>query len=347
MTARATLAIAAVVALVPVGAVAAELRLYNWADYTSPEVIARFEAATGHTVVIETFDSNEEMLERLKTGASGFDLAFPSEYSVRQLIDAGQLERVMPHRLPGFENIGETWRGQSYDPGNDYALPWHWGTTSFVVDTDAYRGDIDTLKLIYDPPPGITRVGVLDDGDDMVTNTLRYLGLPRCSKRKQDLEQVEKLLVARAKDMEIFDAREPVEWLVNSRAPVAMAWNGDAMRARQRRPALRYAYPREGVTVWTDTMVVPKGAGNREGALAFMAFMLKPENAALQSNYTGYANAILGSEALLSPDLQKAPEVILPAAVKLEFLQACDAAVYDAYQKLWSRVKATRKLKKK
>jgi spermidine/putrescine transport system substrate-binding protein len=319
-------------------AVAGELNLLNWADYTAPEVVTRFEQETGHKVTVTTFTSYDEMRALLDQDSTRYDVVVPSEYHIHALIGAGLLEKVAAYRLPGFENIEENWRGQSYDPGNDYSVPWHWGTTAFVVDTTRFQGDADTLKAVFEPAPG-TRIGVLDDGDEVITMALRYLGLPRCNDQPADLAKVEALLRDRAGLMDLFDAEHPVDWLVNTTVPVAMAWNGDALRARKQRPGLRYAYPREGVTVWTDTLAVPKGARHKAEALEFMVFMLRPENAALQSNYTGYANAIHGSEQLLTPDLQASPEIIIPPRAKLEFLQACGEVLYGRYRALWSKVK--------
>lgn len=324
---------------VPVAA--AEIRLFTWADYTAPDLIRRFQAETGHTVKITAFDSFEQMRAALVDNVAGYDLAVPAEYHVGELIQAGLLQRVHAYRLPGFENIEENWRGQYYDPGNDYSIPWHWGTTSFVYDSARSHGSVDSLKALFEPEPG-DRVGLIDDADDVVALALRYLGLPRCNDSAADLTVVQKLLLDLMPKADLFDASQPVDWLVQSRAIAAMAWNGDAMRARKRQPTLRYAYPREGVTVWTDTLVVPRGGANREAALQFMAFMLRPENAALQSNFTGYANAIHGSEAMLSADLQTAPEIIIPPQARLEFLQACDESIYGRYRAIWSKVKQAR-----
>lgn len=322
-------------------AVSAELKLYNWADYTAPELLTRFEAETGHKVKVVTFASYEEMRAALAKNSGRYDLVVPSEYHVAELIRSGLLEKVETYKLTGYDNIEENWRGQYYDPSNDYSIPWHWGTTSFVVDTALFQGDGDSLTAVFEPAPG-SHVGMLDDGDDVVTMALRYLGLPRCNDNPADLTAVQRLLVDRAKSIDLFDADHPVEWLVNTKTAVAMAWNGDAMRARKKRPSLRYAYPREGVTVWTDTLVVAKGAKHKAEALQFMAFMLRPENAAIQSNYTGYANAIHGSERLLSADLQTSPEIIIPPQAKLEFLQACDESTYGRYRAIWSKVKRAR-----
>lgn len=329
----------ATAALVAATAEAREMRMYNWADYTSPELLEKFKRETGITVVLDTFDNYEQLDTALRSGASGYDIAVPFEYHVKSLIQLGLAEQINAPTLAGFDNIEENWRGPQYDVANNHSIPWHWGTTSFQVDTDIHKGPMESLSLVFDPPPELQgKIGFLDEADEVVTLALRYLRLPRCNDNTDDLKKVEALLM-RQKKVALYASGEAVDKLSTLNAAVIIAWNGDSMRARARKPSLRYAYPKEGVTVWTDALVIPKGARNKAEALEFMTFMLRPENAAMQSNFTNYANAIRGSEAFLDPALKNAPEIILPSTAKLEFLQACPASTYARYRQLWSGVK--------
>ena len=126
-----------------------------------------------------------------------------------------------------------------------------------------------------------------------------------------------------------------IDFFTSDRIVVGMAWNGDALRARQRKPSLRYAYPHEGVVVWMDLLVVPKGAAHIKEAKAFIEFVLKPENIAIQSNFTHYANVIRGSDAFMIPELLKAPEVIVPSGIKLNFHQHCPSEVTEKHVEVW------------
>lgn len=343
MKAAWTLLLAGALAALAAGeAVAAgKLRIFNWDEYTAPALIEKFQRETGIEVTVDTYGSYDELYARLKGGQSGYDLVVPAQTAVPRLIAEKLIERIDAYALPGYDNIEDIWRHQHYDPGDEYSQPWHWGTTSFVVDGARWNGEVDTLAVLFDPPATLKgRIGVLAEGDEVVTMALRFLGLPACTRAKGDLDKVRKLFDKLAGRLVVSDGNDPVEHLVASDAVVHMAWNGDAMMARQKRPSLRYAFPREGVTVWSDVMVVPVGAPNRANALAFLSFALRPENAALQSNYSGYANAVRGSDAHLDPAMKAAPEIIVPSSAKLEFLQACPSAVFDAYRTLWNGIAA-------
>lgn len=331
--------LAAVPAVVCAGAAATELRLLNWAEYTAPALLERFEQETGIRVVVETYAASDALPARLEAEPGRYDLAVVAEYAVPRLAAAGALETVAVRALPGFANVDEPWRAPHYDPEARHSVPWHWGTTSFLVDTTRYDGDIDSLAVLFDPPPALRGpVGVLYEAAAVFGMALRHLGLPPCSHRPEDLARVEVLLAARAADYVVLTGDDLPVARERMRLAVSMAWNGHAMRVRAVRPGVRYAYPREGVSVWTDALVVPKGAPHPVEAQRFMSFLLRPENAALQTNHTRYATAVRGSEAFLDRDLLDAPEIVVPPSARLEFPGACPAAVYDGYQAIWNRV---------
>ena len=166
---------------------------------------------------------------------------------------------------------------------------------------------------------------------------LTYLGLPECSDDPTYLKRAISLIQPQLRRDNIATISTAIDFLAGDRVVVGMAWNGDALRARARKASLRYAYPREGVTLWVDTVVMPKAGANHKEALAFMDFLLRPENIALQSNFTHYANAIRGSDRYLSPELLDSPEVIVPSHVKLNFHQFCPSGVTVHHVNVWEQ----------
>lgn len=330
----------AVMALAALGVQAAELRVLTWSSYLSPKVVERFERETGLTVRVDTVTNYVELLAPLLTGASGYDIAFPADFQVRDLAQKGLLEKVNVDRLPNFHNIEDIWRGRSLDPRNEYTVPHVWGTTAFVVDTEAYRGDIDTIRLLFEPPPELRdRLVLMDSGYDMVQLALIHLRLPRCTTRQDHFDYVEALLLPMLKTHPLADIDTIIDTLADPRYAIGVAWNGDALKARQRRPGLRYAYPREGSLVWTDVLAVPKGAPNKADALKFMSFMMRPEIAAEETNYNGYANMIRGSEAHMDPELVNSREIIAPIASTLDFFTYCDNTAEREQEVFWARLK--------
>lgn len=319
---------------------AGELRLLTWSSYVSPKVLARFEEETGIAVSVDTVTSYMDLLSPLETGQSGYDIAFPADFQVRDLVTRGLLEKIQVDRLPNFWNVDDVWRSRGLDPRNEYTVPHVWGTTAFVVDTVRVGGDVDTLKMVFDPPPEAKgHVLLLDSGYDMVQMALVWLKLPRCSLKPEHLAQVEALLLPMLRTHPLADIDTVVEALASGRYAVGVAWNGDAHKARDLRPSLRYAYPREGSLVWTDVMVVPKGAPHRAEAQQFLSFMMRPDIAAMESNFNGYANMIRGSERFMLARLLSAPEIVAPIASSLDFFTYCDNTAEARQDLLWKQLK--------
>ncbi|HYH18226.1 MAG TPA: extracellular solute-binding protein [Azospirillum sp.] len=336
-------AVAAMAAAVLLGLVflarpgaAAELRLLTWADYIAPEVIARFHKETGITVVPETIDDYTELRTRFLADPTRYDLVNPADYQVAELVSRGLLERIDTVRLPGYANILDGWRSPPYDPRNEWSVPFHWGTTSFTVDTGVYHGDIDSTRLIFDPPPELKdKVGFMIGAEETLRMLLIHLGLPACTSDRAVLEQAMATLRPKLHKDRIYTISTIVEALTSGRIAAGITWNGDALKAREAKPSLRFVYPREGVVVWSDVLAVPKGAPNREAALAFIDFLLQPANAALQTNYTRYANPVRGSDTYMDPALLDAPEVVVPSSARIQFFRSCGSEQMEMYSEIW------------
>lgn len=321
----------------PESQAAGQLNIFNWGEYTSMEMIDKFEKKYDVEVTIDTYDSNETMLAKLKSGAAGYDIAVPGDYMVAIMVEEGMLERVEPNRMPNFSHMDERWVDVYWDPGRSYSIPWQWGTTTFVVNTKAYTGDIHTLSLIFDPPPELQgRINLLRDVNDVINAALRYLDLPRCNANPDDLRRLQALLLEVKPHIKSF-AYESKELINSGEVDLAQIWNGFSLRARRERPEMHYAYPREGYTAWMDNLVVLKNAPNLDNAKLFIDFMMEPENAAMQSNFTAYANGIKGSEQYIDPEILNSPEYQPPDwAPEPEFVPPCEEKVVRMYDKIWT-----------
>ncbi|MDO8607148.1 MAG: extracellular solute-binding protein [Phaeospirillum sp.] len=326
--------------LIGLEAGASELRLLARTSYLSPELLHKFHRETGITVLTDEAPDHAALLGRLTGFHSGIDIAFPPDHHVAAMIERGQLERIWADRLPGFWNIEDPWRSRSFDPRNEYTIPHQWGTTAFAVDTSIHKGDIDSLKLLFEPPAEVMgRIALLDDSD-MVDLALLYLGEPRCTLDRSKLDKAARLLSPVVARSRMVSPGLAVKALASADVALAVVWNGDAMRAREVRPSLAYAYPREGNLVWTDVIALPRNPPNRANALKFLTFMLKPENAALQSNFNGYANMIRGSEAHMRPQVLSAPELVAPWPAKVGFFVSCGGETQRVHEELWFQIKA-------
>ncbi len=322
---------------------AGELHIFNWGDYTSPELIEKFEKTYDVKVTLDSYDSNETMLAKVRAGASGYDIVVPSDYTVKIMIEEGMLARTEPAQMENFKNVDPKWVDVYWDPGRHYTVPWQIGYTAFTVDTAKVEGDINTLALMFDPPPQLQgRINVLDDMNSLFNAGLRYLGLPRCNDNPADLKKLYDMLVKAKQSWRTFDY-DTLGKLTSGDVDLSQNWNGYSWRARQQRPTLAFAFPKEGIEGFMDNVAVLKDAPNMENAKLFQNFIMDPENAALVTAFARYRDGILGSDkylAQIDPDYAKAPEINPPpGAPEPEFVPPCPKEVTDRYNKMWTALK--------
>jgi spermidine/putrescine transport system substrate-binding protein len=256
------------------------------------------------------------------------------------MIQEGLLMEINAGKLKGYENLIDSLKSPPWDPGNVYSIPWQHGTTSFNVDSAVYSGDINTFKILFEPPPELQgKLAMFNSADEVIAMALVYLGLPQCNEDPGQMKQVLDLLLNQKPHVKVYNSDGILERMVSGDVAIHMIWNGYAMRTRQQKPSIRYAYPVEGVVSWADNLVIPKDAGNKASAIKFIEFMMQPENAGLQSNFARYANGIKGSEAFMDDELKNAPEMKVPAGVKSVFAMSCTEKSIKLYDKVWTKLK--------
>lgn len=316
-----------------------ELHIFNWGEYTSPELIEKFEKAYGVKVTVDEYDSNETMLAKVRAGNSGYDIVVPGDYAVKIMIDEGLLEETKPNRMENFANVEERFVDVYWDEGRNYTTPWTHGLTTFAVNTDAYAGAMDSIGLLFDPPAELKgRIAMLDDMVSIIHAAERYVGVPRCTSDRDELKLVYEALVKAKPNWRTFSV-DSINKLATGEADVAQTWSGSAVVIRQQMPNVKFAITKEVMEAFSDNVAVLKGAPNLENAKLFQNFVMHPENAALTSEFAGYANAIKGSEEFLSDELRAAPELNVPADAPTEFVPPCSPEVTQLYNTMWTELR--------
>ncbi len=319
-----------------------ELKVYHWFEYIPQELVDKFTAETGIAVTIDTYDSNESMLASLKAGKLGqYDVAVPGDYMVQIMGAEGLLDTFTPEELPNFGNIDPKWVDVPFDQGRKSSIPYQWGTTAFSVNRDVYKGDINSLSMIFNPPEELKgKINVLDSQGEVLALGSIYMGIPQCSTDKTQLKALSDMLVAAKANWASFGSDTAKDVLVSGDAAAGMIYNGFSAKARAEGAHVEYAYPKEGYVVWMDNMVLLKDAPNRENALKFMNFLLEPENAAAVTNYAAYTSGVVGVEPFLDEAIKSSPETNPPAdAPAGSFVLVCDEATQKLYDAIWINLK--------
>ena len=181
---------------------------------------------------------------------------------------------------------------------------------------------------------------MLRDVNDVMNAGLRYLGHPRCNSDREQLRELNDLLVSAKEHWLSISSDGTREALVSGDAVASQIYNGFAAKARAERPTVKYAYPREGYTLWMDNIAVPVGAPNMENAKLFLNFMMEPENIALVTNFAQYTAGLSGVEQYLNPELLSSYELNPPAeaANSGEFVPPCPEEVVRLYDRIWTNL---------
>jgi len=347
-------------AALPSAAAEKQLNIYNWSDYIADDTVARFEHETGDKVSYDVYDSNEVLEAKLLAGRSGYDLVVPSAspYLARQ-IAAGVYQKLDRAKLGNYGNLDPQIlaNAANADPGNQYAVPYLWGTTGIGYNRamiKAALGDgapVDSDRLLFDPANAkkLAQCGIslLDSAQEMVPAALAFLGRDPLSRAPEDLDRAMAAINAIRPDIRKFHSSQYINDLANGDLCIAFGYSGDMLQARNRaRDAkngidIAYAIPKEGAMMWIDMMAVPKDAPHAEEALRFIDYVLRPETIAAISNTVAYANPNAKATALVDAGLRDDPNVYPPAAVRARLF--FDKPVTPQYERLrtraWTKVK--------
>jgi spermidine/putrescine transport system substrate-binding protein len=317
-----------------------ELNIYNWGNYTSPEMIKKFEDTYKVKVTITDYDSNDTALAKIRAGGHGFDIVVPSASFVPIYVAEGLLEETKPNAMENFKNVDPLWVDVPFDRGRKYTVPWQWGTTGIAVNTKLYSGEINTSAIFLDPPAELVgKINVIPELTEIIMLAVLYHGGQSCTDNKEILKKVRDNLVEAKPKWLSMDYSTP-EAYAKGDIGAGVNWNGYSSRARLLNPDIKFAFPKEGFPVWMDNVAVIKGSKNLENAKLFQNFIMDPQNAAMISNFARYRDGIAGSQQYYDADLKAAPEINMSEdTLKLgQFSVTCSPATQELYAKIWTEV---------
>jgi putrescine transport system substrate-binding protein len=335
------------------------VNVYNWSDYIDPAVLEAFTKETGIKVRYDTFDANETLETKLLAGKSGYDLVVPTGYFLQRQIAAGVFRKLDKSKLPNLVNAWPEVAGKLafYDPGNQYAVNYMWGTTGIGYNVKKMHeilgpdGKIDSWDLVFKPEQ-LARfkdcgIHMLDSVDDIVPAALHYLGLDPNSTQEKDLDKAAALIAKIRPYVRKFHSSEYLNALASGEICLVVGWSGDIKQAQKRAAEAKggveigYAIPKEGAQMFFDNLAIPKDAPHPAEALALIDFLLRPDVAAKNTNLVQYANGNLASQKLVDKAILDDRTVYPDAATmaKLYTISAHDQKTQRVLNRLWTRIK--------
>lgn len=317
-----------------------DLFIYNWTDYTSPELIKKFEAETGIKVTLDTYDSNETLLAKLKSGSAGYDIVVISSDFVPIFAKENLIQKIDAPKIPGYANIADRWKSPAWDKDNAYTIPYDWGLTSFSVNTKVIKGEVTSLKTLFEPPKEAKgKLGMFGSPSEVFSLAELYLGMPPCQTDTGNMKKVAALLEKQAPFVKVYNSDGIIDRQGSGETVIHQVWNGDSARARANNPDIKFIFPKEGAVGWMDNVAVPTSAKNPANAKKFIEFLLKPENSAIHSNFSHYDSAITGAKAFFDASMKDAPELNIPEGFKIVFTPTCPPEATALMDRVWTKLK--------
>ena len=334
------------------------VNVYNWSDYVDPTALEDFTKATGIKVVYDTYDNNEIVETKLLAGKSGYDIVVPSGPFLQRLIEQKVFLPIDRNKIPEIKNA---WpeiekRLQAFDPGNQFAVNYMWGTTGIGYNVKKVKErlgntPIDSWDIVL-KPENIAKlkdcgVMMLDAPEDIYPGVLRSLGLDPDSKKAADYQKATDALMKVRGNVKKFHSSEYINALANGDICLVVGYSGDILQAKKRADEAKngveiaYAIPKEGALMWFDSMAIPADAPNKDNAFAFINFMMKPEIAARNSNFVSYASGNLAAKAMVKPEIVNNPGIYPNADVMARLFtnSSPDEKLQKQITRQWTKVK--------
>jgi putrescine transport system substrate-binding protein len=336
-----------------------ELNVYNWSDYIGETTVDDFQKATGITVRYDVYDSNETLEAKLMAGSTGYDIVVPTGSFLGRQIQAGIYQKIDKSKLKNYGNLDPQILKalEAFDPGNEYAVPYFWGTVGIGFNVDKVKerlGDtapVDSLDLLFKPEYASKLqdcgISMLDAPSDMFQTALKYLGKDPHSKSEEDYAAVEQLFAGIRPFIKYFHSSQYINDLANGELCAVIGWSGDVFIAAARADEaqnnvhLDYRIPKEGSLLWVDSLAIPKDAKNVDNALKFIDYLNDPQVAADGVNYVSYASPNAAALEKVDPAIKDNPSIYPTPEVKANLFSdaQADPDLERLRTRTWTKIK--------
>ena len=278
------------------------LNVYNWGEYISDgsegtlDVNKAFEDYYYKTYGVKvkvnysTYASNEDMYAKLRSGSTGYDIVIPSEYMIQRMIDEGMLEKLNFANIPNAQYIAPEFKGQYYDPQNEYSVPYTCGMVGIIYNVNMVdEEDIGSWDLLWNEKY-TGKILQFNNARDAFGTAMYYQQMDVNTKDRADWEAALALLKEQKPIVQGYVMDEVFNKMKGESAAVAPYYAGDYLTMYDSNDSLAFYYPEEGTNIFVDAMCIPTGSRNKDAAEAYINFMLSEEIAVANAEYIGYAS---------------------------------------------------------
>ncbi|MCY1707930.1 polyamine ABC transporter substrate-binding protein [Pannonibacter sp. SL95] len=335
------------------------VNVYNWSDYIDDTILEDFTKETGIKVNYSVFDSNEMLETKLLAGGTGYDVVVPTGSFLGRQIQAGVFQKLDKSKLTNSKHLWKDIevRLSKYDPGNEHAINYMWGTTGIGYNVEKIKAIMPDAPVgswdMFFKPEVVSKfadcgIFVLDTPEEIIPAALNYLGMDPDSNNPDEIEKAGELLMKIKPYIRKFHSSEYINALANGDICMAVGWSGDILQARDRAVeanngvTIQYSIPKEGALMWFDNMAIPADAKNVAEAHEFINYIMRPDVAAKASNFVFYANGNKDSQPLLNKEVLE-DTAIYPSEETVKNLFTVtpkDAKVSRVQNRVWTKIKS-------
>ena len=316
-----------------------------YSDYMDPGMIEDFEQKTGHKLLLELYEAQEEMIGKLQaSGTSMYDVIVASDVVIEQMIHLGLIQKIDTTKIPNRANLDPKFISPDFDKNNEYTVPYLWGTSGIVYKNPDLKPENVSYAMFFDSTQEKGNFSLLDESRSMISMTLQSLGLDPNTKSKEDIAKAIDVILNAKKHPKFMGFDGSVsgkDKMISGMLQMAMVFNGEAQMAIDEDSTLQYAIPQEGSFIWVDVMTLSKDSQNKDGAYAFMNYILDAKNGARLANYVAFGSPNKASYPFLDKELVANPVIYPDSAImkRLVFLSdPGDAARF--YDEAWTTIKS-------
>lgn len=323
------------------------LNVYNWGLYISDgsdesvDVVSAFEDLTGISVNYTTFDSNESLYAKIKSGGANYDVIFPSDYMVGKMIEEDMLAPLDYDNIPNMANIGADYLGWGFDPDNTYSVPYMWGTTGIIYNTTMVEEPPTAWADLWDVEY-TGNVLMFNNSRDAYAIAAKKLGLSLNPSSVDEVTTVMKELQDQKSIVQAYVMDEIFDKMEGGEAAMAPYYAGDALTMIDDNPDLAFVSPEEGVNFFVDSMCIPSTCKYKEAAEMFINYLCEPSVGYQNCDYIGYSTPITAVWEMLDDDLKYNPIAYPDDEVmqKAEAFVTLSDEVNSALDQQWSEMKS-------
>jgi spermidine/putrescine transport system substrate-binding protein len=318
------------------------LYLYSWTQYTDDkELLKTFVAQTGIKLLADLYDSNETMLAKVKAGGGAdYSVIYPSDYVVKEMLEADLLAEIDHQKLVGIDNLFPQFQDPPYDPNNRYSIPFTWGTTGFIYNSEKLTNPPEDWEYIWQNRDKLNkRMTLMNDTREVIGATLKMLGHSYNTRDESQIKAAYEKLKEIKNSISAFDTDAWRNQIVAGDLDLAMCYSSDAIKLTKQYPKLKYVIPKSGTSLWTDTLVIMKTAPNPDGAYAWINYLLQPEVSAKLTQNQSLATPNRAAFEQLPTSIQNNTNLFPPASL----LEKCDRVsplgdTLEIYERYWTEL---------